>query len=136
MKARLAIFAVALCGLAGCGAPSNTCTGAIQALDVSPAIATVSSSAAPPGDQTKFSAGIAYVPNPPGANCAIPQIVMSAFPAWTNPDPIHITISSAQDQTNGTAICKGPTGGPVRLTATATSSTQQPLTATVQLTCE
>ena len=67
-------------------------------------------------------------------NCPIPQIVLRVNPTWTNPDPIHIAISSADDDSNGLATCKGPTAGPVTLTTTTAQPTTPP-TASVQLTC-
>lgn len=136
MKRAAALVFPLLCGLFGCGAgPSTNCTD-FQVLTVGPPTAVVSSAATPPGNQVRFNAAMTLVPSGPG--CAVSAIAMIAYPAWTNPDPIHITISSAADSTNGTAFCKGPTAGPVTLTASAPSSTtpSKTLTGTVQLTCD
>lgn len=135
MKLPAAFVLLPLCGLPGCGAgPGTTCTD-FYVLTIGPPSAVVSSSAAPPGNQGQFAAEITLAPS--GPNCAVSAVAMRAYPAWTNPDPTHITISSAADATNGLAVCKGPTAGPVTLTASTPSNTSsQPLTATVQLTCD
>jgi hypothetical protein len=72
----------------------------------------------------------------------VPNVALQDYAAWTNPDPINIQISSANDATNGTAVCKGPTNGAVTLTGTfaavagGTAGNGLPQTIeTVQLTC-
>ena len=133
MKIGPVLLASTTLSLAGCGAgPNNHCT-TVPVLTLFPATAVVNSSAKPPGNQQQFAASIAYKASSPG--CAVPALAIQAFPAWTNPAPIHISISSAQDGTNGLAVCKGPTGGPVTLTANAADPSSQPLSGAVQLTC-
>jgi hypothetical protein len=117
--------------LAGCGVASPSCT-LTDILEVSPSTATANHSAAPPGNQQQFSAVIQPT-GPPG--CPIPQYVAEAFPVWTNPDPLAISISSAQNQTNGLATCLTATDGAVTLTATVGSG-QSTQTKTVSLTCQ
>ena len=130
---RSAVLPLALLAatLTGCGAGSPTCVTAFD-LRVSPASATADSTAKPPGNQQQFTASSAIIPVQ--GTCPIPQNVALIHPAWTNPDPIHVSISSANDSTNGLATCKGPTGGPLTLTATYVAPTNTP-TATAQLTC-
>ncbi|HZL29232.1 MAG TPA: hypothetical protein VFC39_22090 [Acidobacteriaceae bacterium] len=119
--------------LAGCGAvpnPGPQCVPTLE-LRVTPTAATADHMATPPGNQVVFGAveGDGIV-----AGCPINNVVRLARPIWTNPDPLDISISSAQDATNGTAVCLSSTSGPVRLTAT--DSTVNPaLSAQVTLTC-
>lgn len=144
MKPAALPLAFTLCTaiLTGCGAGSPACvTG--SSLDVSPATATADSTAKIPGNQQQFKAS--SQPISLKGNCALPAFIAIVHPNWTNPDPIHIAISSANDDTNGLATCKGPTAGPVTLTAGPVSLTAGPVsptaqpttppTATVQLTC-
>ncbi len=131
---RVALLAV-LVVACGCGgqAAMNRCELTIVST-VAPASATVSHSAAPPGNQVQFVATQAPTA-PPG--CAVPDWILRAEPIWSNPDPADITISSADDATNGTAVCKGATDGAVTLTATISSGNgDTPVTKSVQLTCE
>ena len=67
-------------------------------------------------------------------SCAIPALARVVYVPWTNPDPLHISISSANNSSNGLATCIGPTDGPVSLTATD-AGPNNTATATVQLTC-
>ncbi len=61
---------------------------------------------------------------------------MRVYGSWSNPDSTAIQISSASDSTNGTAVCKLPTHGPVTLTGTfSQQAASNPATETVQLTC-
>ncbi len=102
----------------------------------------VDSTATAPSNQAQFQASASFIVTQQGSGfCAIPAIGQLLHPQWTNPDPVHITISSADDSTNGLATCNGATAGPVTLTATEPSGTiglgsiPAPLTGTVQLTC-
>jgi hypothetical protein len=103
---------------------------------VAPLSAIADHSAAPPGNQVQFIATAAPVA-PPG--CPLPEWMARVYAAWSNPDPADITISSANDSTNGMATCKAPTRGAVTLTGTFSSvplNPNQPVTKSVQLTCE
>jgi hypothetical protein len=132
MKQLLGLSVCALF-LAGCGAapnPGSQCDGGLALMET-PTVATADHMAASPGNQVQFSSveGAKFV-----EGCPIPAVVRSAQPVWTNPDPLDITISSAQDATNGTAVCHSATSGPVTLTAT--DGTVKPaLSAQVTLTC-
>lgn len=118
-----------------CGCGGSTCSSSWE-IQISPTSAMVSHSAAPPKNQTQF---IAIAAPTAQAGCAIPQVVAREFPTWSNPDPAAIQISSADDLTNGTVVCKAPTNGPVTLTGTFTQMVSPmvsgPATKTVQLTC-
>jgi hypothetical protein len=125
-------LALATAGLTGCGVASPACT-LTSAFIVEPATATASHSVTAPGNQVQFFSEIA--PKPSAANCPVPQYVIAARPAWINPDPLDITISSANDETNCTAVCNSATTGPVTLTASV--GTQGTLsTQTAKFTCQ
>jgi hypothetical protein len=121
--------------VSGCGADSNSigeCSITVV-VTVSPPSATVNHAAAPPGNQVQF-VGTAAPTAPQG--CPVPEWVAIDYATWTNPDPTDIQISSANDSTNGTAVCKAYTNGPVTLTGTFTQLVSSPVTKSVQLTCE
>lgn len=104
-----------------------------ETVRVTPLSATVNHAAAPPANQIQFVASAAPTA-PPG--CPVPAWVVRVYGTWSNPDPTAIQISSANDSTNGTALCKLPTNGPVTLTGTFSQQTvSNPATETVQLTC-
>lgn len=103
---------------------------------VSPTSATANHAAASPGNQAQFVGRGSYVVLTPGKSCGIPAIVWSPYGTWSNPDPTAIQISSANDSTNGTAVCSAATNGPVTLTGTFTQGLTTPVTKSVQLTCE
>ena len=122
-------------GLSGCGSSPSTGTCELTTvLNVEPTSATADHAAVPPGNQVQFKGG-GYFTAPSG--CGAPALAFAADAVWTNPDPNDITISSAADATNGTAVCENATGGPVALSGTYTSVPG--LTGTVvrivQLTC-
>jgi hypothetical protein len=118
------------CGCAG--NPTISCKGSVV-ISVNPPSATLNHSAAPPGNQVQFVATAAPTA-PPG--CPVPQWIAIVYGTWTNPDPTDIQISSTSDSTNGTAVCKATTNGPVTLTGTFSQMVQTPVTKTVQLTCD
>jgi hypothetical protein len=134
MKALLAVAGccLMLSGRAAAGVSGAGCVEGI-AFGTTPAVATADHSAAAPGNQQKFNAGIA--PTVTGTGCALPAWQETAMPTWTNPDPLDISISSAPDETNGTAICTGSTSGPVTLTATEVYS-QKTYSSSVALSCK
>jgi hypothetical protein len=122
----------------GCGGPGmGNCGSYGWVVNVAPLSATVNHSAAPPANQVQFIG--AATPAPAGPGCAVPALSVRLYAAWTNPDPADITISSANDSTNGTALCKEPTNGAVTLTgafSSAPGSGNSAVTKTVQLICE
>ncbi len=100
-----------LCGCAG----STVCSAGGSSVLVSPTAGTADHAAASPGNQQKFTAA----ETPPAAQpgCPVPQVIEVLQPVWTSSDPLDVTISSAQDVTNGLATCVNATGATVVLTA-------------------
>jgi hypothetical protein len=132
MKALIALTGCVLL-LSGCGvAPSVQCVSSL-AMNVSPAVATADHSAPAPGNQVQFKADVGAQST--NAARATSNVVALVFPAWTNPDPLDISISSAPDPTNGVATCNSSTSGYVTLTATYGSGSTA-LSKTVSLTCQ
>lgn len=130
-------FSVALLSVianaCGCsGNPAMSCQ-LRTVISVNPTSATLNHAAAPPSNQVQFIAA-AQPTAPPG--CAVPDWIAIVGGTWSNPDPTDIQISSANDSTNGTAVCKAPTNGAVTLTGTFTQLVPAPVTKTVQLTCD
>jgi hypothetical protein len=118
--------------LVGCGAGSPNCVYSTY-LELSPKTATADHSAAAPGNQQQFTSESGETAK--GTDCAVPLVVEQVRPVWTNPEPLEISISSANDSTNGLATCLAATNGPITLTAT-TGSGKSAATATASLTCE
>ena len=131
MRTRVLLVCVPFCALVGCGAASPGCVYT-PVLSLGPVQATVSSAAKAPANQQVFTAGLGETAT--GTGCAIPAVIALVHPSWANPDPIHISISSADDATNGTAVCEGPTAGAVTLTALILFGATT-VTSSVQLTC-
>ncbi|MGA2571617.1 MAG: hypothetical protein ABSF23_13955 [Terracidiphilus sp.] len=128
----IALFA-GLALVCGCGGnPAVNCSLGDVEVRVTPTSATIDHAAAPPGNQIQF-VGVAQPTAPIG--CPLPTWVAISHATWSNPDPVDIQISSANDATNGTAICKSPTNGAVTLTGTFTQVVTTPVAKTVQLTC-
>ncbi len=127
--------AVVVCGCGGNG--TLNCTIGTE-ITVSPASATINHAATPPANQVQFIGVGTYFVTEPGEHCAVPALAWIAYGTWSNPDPTDITISSAQNSTNGTAVCMAPTNGAVTLTGTfpAAENPPQSVTKSVQLTCE
>lgn len=139
MKAAL-LLVVAVVGLTGCGAGNPGCVGKMT-LSVSPIAATADHSAASPGNQQKFTVAEGETFSSASGICAVPTVMAIVHPTWTNPDPLDISISSANDATNGVAVCTGSTSGPVTLTGTVATVAGQTgvagqLSVSVQLTCK
>jgi hypothetical protein len=133
MKSLLVLAAGCLL-LSGCAAVNGSGSGCTtsMAFSTEPATATANHSAAPPGNQQKFTAQLS--PTAP-AGCPIPALSALAYPTWNNPDALDITISSAPDATNGVATCNSSTSGAVTLTATEVTVANT-YTSSVQLTCQ
>ncbi len=87
----------------------------------------------PTGKPGSIYSECAAVSDEPG--CAVPTWIAIVYGTWSNPDPTDIQISSAIDNTNGTAVCKAATNGAVTLTGTFNQLVPAPVTKTVQLTC-
>ncbi len=134
IRAYLALWLfIAVTALCGCGGTPVTKCDETVVITVNPTSATVSHSAAPPANQVQFIGEGSYAAS--GEHCAVPALAWIAYGTWSNPDPTDITISSANDNTNGTAVCKAATNGAVPLTGTFTQLISSPVTKTVQLTC-
>ena len=110
---------------------------------IHPLDAAADSSANAPANQQSFQASVAIqVVQQGDGSCPLSALRTAVHPAWANPDPDHLTISSADDATNGLATCIGATAGPVTLTATlpagstALGTTTKTLIATAQLVCK
>ena len=136
MKRAMAVPALVagLSMLAGCGSASPDCA-TVSVLTVGPGAATVSSAAAAPENQVHFQVSSSARLVDAKAACAVPANSALVHATWTNPDTVHIAISSADDATNGLAVCKGPTAGAVTLTASFGTGTAAQA-ATAQLTCQ
>ena len=89
--------------------------------------------AAAPGNQQLFT--ITATPTAP-LGCPVPTFSVLVYGKWANPDPTNISISSANDPTNGLATCLGTTAAAVPLTATFSYGVDLNETTTVSLTCK
>ncbi len=131
--AGLAAILALICGCAGNGTIGDCTLYAV--ITVTPSSATLNHAAAPPANQVQFIGTGGYAAS--GSHCAVPALSWIAYGTWTNPDPADIQISSAQNSTNGTAVCLAPTNGAVTLTGTFPAlEPSQSVIQTVQLTCE
>ncbi len=134
----LVAVASALFGLLGCGGSSSRNCGYYFQVTVTPQTATLDHMAASPANQIQF-VGVGRATAPTG--CPTPtDLERLEYATWSNPDPDDIQISSARDETNGTAVCLGQTKGPVTLAGTFTPITEAGTSTdtsvnTVTLTC-
>jgi hypothetical protein len=126
---------VCACGVfAGCAASPGNSSNSLSCstvVNVGPATAVADHTAASPGNQAQFT-------GTSGESCTngvAPAVLARVYGTWTNPDTIDIQISSANDATNGTAICKGPTAGAVTLTDTIVQGSST-VAKQVSLTCQ
>jgi len=128
---------VAITFVCGCGGNATNCTLGTE-VTVNPTSATVNHAAAPPANQVQFIGTGGYAVITPGERCEVPALAWIAYGTWSNPDPTEIKISSADNSTNGTAVCLAPTNGAVTLKGTFSTSVNPPqsVTQSVQLTCE
>ena len=110
--------------LAGCGSggippgsPLQGCTPTGFAEIVRPAnpLAAPDHSLMPPGNQEFY---IAAVGSEIGPNCASTNLYKPMSAQWVTSDPADVSISSADDATNGLATCTGPTPPGATVTAT------------------
>ena len=127
------------CALVGCGAsPQTGCTVTGFSLGVDSASPATSGSyvadhrAAPPGNSVAFTAGEGPLSGP---GCPTPALLKLVPALWAVADPINVSISSADDASNGVATCVGATDGPVKVSAKATQGAFTE-TATASLTCQ
>ena len=146
MKVAGLLVLLSILGITGCGVGPNPACIPKPYLTASPTSATADHAAAAPGNQVQFvTAQGEMFSSSSGQICAVPTSLAIVHPVWTNPQPQQISISSANDSTNGTAVCTAATNGPVTLTGTVNGALGQgtggdipatPLTITVQLTCK
>ncbi len=128
------MVALSLSGvLAGCGSQNPTCAGNSPVLAVAPATATADHTATAPGNQQQFIA--TSRPAAAGPDCAVPNVIEELKPTWTVSDTLHVSISNANDATNGVATCLGPTTGAATVTATVGSGASV-TKLTASLTCK
>jgi hypothetical protein len=115
----------------GCGGPSPIILACkITAVNVSPANATISHTAPPPGNTQHFDVFASAVTS----GCVVSQSNLTNG-TWSVSDNINVSISSVQGPTFGTATCNGPTSGPVTVTATVPAGDGTNVTNTASLTC-
>jgi hypothetical protein len=144
MKLSCLLVLASLIGVAGCGVGPNPSCLPKSYLNINVLAATLDHAAAPPGNQEQLivtEGETFYSPN--GMICATPTSLAIVYPIWTNPQPQAISISSANNSTNGLAVCTAATNGPVTLTGTVQGLGQgagdipvATLTITTQLTCK
>ena len=113
------VLAMAALMLTGCAAvvAGPNCALAGETFKVGPALGMADHMAVPPGNQQQFTVTAAQTA-PIG--CPVSTAVVLLHATWANPDPTDVSISSANDATNGLATCLGATTSPVVLTASFT----------------
>ena len=106
--------------------------GAVDANGAAKAAGNADHTQATPGNQQQYRASSG--PTVVSGQCALPALVKLVHPQWTTSDAVDISISSADDATNGLATCLGATLQPATLTATYTANGTTKTTSTT-LTC-
>jgi hypothetical protein len=120
------MFFVSVVGCGGNSAPACKLT----AINVSPASATISHTAPPPGNTQHFDAFASAVT--PG--CVVAQSNLTTA-TWSVSDTTNVSISNVHDATYGTATCKGATAGAATVTATVPAGDGTNVVNTAALTC-
>jgi len=124
--AALLVLLVAALGCGGNSAPACKVT----AINVSPASATISHTAPPPGNTQHFDAFEASAT--PGCAFALSNLTTAT---WSVSDTTNVSISNVHDATYGTATCKGATAGAATVTATVPAGDGTNVANTASLTC-
>ena len=125
----LAMFVLILV-FAGCGGNSAVMCK-INSITVSPATATVSHTAASPGNTQQFAAFIASEPS----GCAF-QLSTLTTATWSVSGPANVSIgATSQDPAYGKATCKNATAGSITVTATVPAGDGTTVSRTASLTC-
>ncbi len=115
----------------GCGGKSPiTLACKITAINVSPASATISHTAPPPGNTQHFDAFASAVT--PG--CVVSQSNLTTG-TWSVSDNINVSISNVQGATFGIATCNGATNGAATITAIVPAGDGTSVSNTASLTC-
>lgn len=121
MRISLLIGASAMI-LAGCGSgahpPSCKPDGFAMIVRPSNPKAAPDHTLPPPGNQELFVAGVG---SEIGPGCAGTNVYKLTDAYWTSSDPKAVSISSAQDTTNGLATCLESTGGGTTVSGTLTA---------------
>jgi hypothetical protein len=103
----------AWCGVVGCGGVAPVSTGlpcsAYPHQEVEPQVATADHAATGGGNQVLFSFPLTPLP----AGCAQSQSLV--VPTWQTSDSLSVSISNANDATNGVATCNATTTQPVTI---------------------
>jgi hypothetical protein len=115
--------------MAGCGGNSDPACK-LTAIKVFPASATISHTAAPPGNSQQFSAFAST--GTPG--CVFAQSNLTTA-IWSVSDTTNISISNVHDATYGIATCKGATAGAATVMATVPAGDGTNVVNTALLTC-
>jgi hypothetical protein len=117
----------------GCGGKSSTTTVCkLAAIKVSPASATVSHAAAPPGNTQHFDAFASASTPVLGCFEALGSLQTAT---WSVSDTTNVSISNVHDATFGTATCNGTTTGAATVTASVPVGDGTNVTNTASLTC-
>ncbi len=125
----LVLWGLVSLSLCGCGGSPNC--DLPDVVSVSPASATADHGAEAPGGRQRFMETSA--PNTTVPGCPVPAHILLLQPNWTVSDPLHVSISSAKDDTNGLAICLGATQGAATIVAVGTGTVPS---RTATLTCK
>jgi hypothetical protein len=118
--------------LTGCGGSARDCTP--TALSISPATATASHLATPPGNQAQFNGFNNVSSVPSGCPVAFVEAIRTDL-KWTVSDPVNVTIGNSQGVDYGVAICNSATSQPVTITATGPNAKGATISGTASLTC-
>lgn len=117
----------------GCGGKSSTTpTCKLAAIKVSPISATVSHTAAPPGNTQHFDAFASASTPVLGCFEALGSLQTAT---WSVSDNTNVSISNVHDATFGTATCTGATTGAATVTATVPVGDGTNVSNTASLTC-
>lgn len=113
------LLALVCAALLGCGGtPACTPTGFIFGVaPASSANLTPDHTQKAPGNQEQFQAAEG---SETGPNCPVTALGRLVNAQWTVADPKNVSISSADDSTNGLATCLGTTNGAVTVTGSLT----------------
>ncbi len=135
-----AVMSSVLAASMGCAsAPTPACVtsfslqvGAVDAIGAAKAVGSADHTQVAPGNQQQYRAFSG--PTVVSGQCAVPALGKQVHPQWTTSDAVDVSISSADDASNGLATCLGATLQPATLTATLTADGMTKTTSTT-LTC-
>lgn len=117
----------------GCGGKSSTTPACkLAAIRVSPANATISHTAPPPGNTQHFDAFASASTPTLGCFEALGNLQNAT---WSVSDSTNVSISNVHDATFGNATCTGATSGAATVTASVPVGDGTNVTNTASLTC-